>query len=156
MHLSEAFKHLLKYGDVNSAGEPQWRFALHPRFPYWALNMKQRHQVLSQAKIYLRQNPGDAHISFEELREMVGNLRGEQLMKRIQRYAAKILGSSQYWFQRYLELSALLEQVGTPTFFWTVSSADVYWPDLHSLLSTQTTTHQDRLSAIINHPHLTD
>ena len=115
--LNHSFKHLLKYGDENSAGEQQWRFALHPRFPYWALNMKQRHQVLSQAKIYLRQNPGNVHISLEELKEMVGNLRGEQLKKRIQRYTAKILRSSQYWFQRYLELSALLEQVGTPTFF---------------------------------------
>ena len=60
----------------------------------------------------------------------------------------------QYWFQRYLELGALLEQVGTPTFFWTISSADVYWPDLHSLLLTQTTTHQDRLSAISSTIHI--
>lgn len=41
VHLSEAFKHLLKYGEINSVGEPRWRFALHPRFPYWDLNMKQ-------------------------------------------------------------------------------------------------------------------
>ena len=65
-------------------------------------------------------------MSTEELREMVGHLKGEQLMKRIQRHAAKILGSSQYWFKRYFELNALLERMEATTFFWTVSSADTY------------------------------
>ena len=52
-------------------GKFEWRFAFHPRFPYWALNMKQRHQVLSQANIYLRHHPVDANMTTEELKEMV-------------------------------------------------------------------------------------
>ena len=46
-------------------------------------------------------------------------------MKRLQRYAAKVQGSNQYWFHRYHELRALLDQKGPPTFFWTVSSKRV-------------------------------
>ena len=69
VHLSEAFKHLEKYGDKGPDGEQRWRFASHPQFPYWALNMKQRHQVLSQSRIYQKQN---ASLPTEELREMVG------------------------------------------------------------------------------------
>ena len=91
----DGFKHLIKYGEATSDNLKFWRFASHPRFPYWALNMKQRHQLLSQAKIYLQQNPGDANLSVEELREMVGSLSADQLMKRLQRYAAKVQGSSQ-------------------------------------------------------------
>lgn len=38
--LSEGFKHLIRYADVVD-GAFWWRFASHPRFPYWALNMNE-------------------------------------------------------------------------------------------------------------------
>lgn len=120
--------------------------------------MKQRHQLLSQASVYLQQHPEDANLTVDDLRAMVNNLSADQLMKLIQRYTAKIQGSSQYWFQRHLELRALLDQKGPPTFFWTVSSADNYWPELHNLMphSTNSPTHPMRVQAVIDHPHITD
>ena len=65
--LTEAFKHLIKFAEKLGHGKFEWRFASHPRFPYWALNMKQQHQLLSQANIYLRQHPADANMTLEEL-----------------------------------------------------------------------------------------
>ena len=157
--LTDSFKHLIKYGEIIE-GHPHWRFATHPRFSYWALNMKQCHQLLSQANIYLQQHPADANLTVEDLRAMVGNLSAEQLMKRLERYAAKIQGSSQYWFQRCQELKALILDKGTPTFFWTVSSADLHWPELHHLmphpLDDTYITHTMRVQAVINNPHITD
>lgn len=47
--LSESFKHLTKFGQCNEDGTYTWRIAFHPQFPYWALNMKIRHQLLSQS-----------------------------------------------------------------------------------------------------------
>ena len=105
--LTDGFKHLIKYGEITVTNMKCWRFASHPRFMYWALNMKQRHQ----------HNPEDANLSVQELREMVGSTSADQLMKPLQRYAAKIQRSYQYWFQRHQELQALLEQKGPPTFF---------------------------------------
>ena len=70
-----------------------------------------------------------------------------------------VQGSSQYWYQRSQELQALLEQKGAPTLFWTVSSADNYWPELHSLMGhppSQPVTHQMRVKAVIDKPHITD
>lgn len=96
--------------------------------------MKQRHQLLSQAKMYLQNNPGDAQLSVEELRVMVGTASAEQVMKRVLRYASRVQGSSQYLFHCYQELQALLEQKGAPTFFLTLSSADNYWPEFHHLM----------------------
>lgn len=90
---------------------------------------------------------------------MVNTLDSEKLMKRLQRYAAKVQGSNQYWFQRHLELCVLLDQKGPPTFFWTVSSADMYWPELYKLMmrkSVTDTTHSMRRQAVINNPHITD
>lgn len=46
--LTKAFKQLMRYADTSPDGCPRWRFASDPRFPYWALNLKQRHQLLSQ------------------------------------------------------------------------------------------------------------
>jgi hypothetical protein len=129
---TDGFKHLIRYGEITPDNQNCWRFASHPRFRFWALNMKQRHQLLSQAKIYFQQNPEDANLSIDDLRSMVGHLSADLLMKRLQRYAAKVQGSSLYWFQRHQELRALLEQKGPPTLFWTVSSADNYWPELHN------------------------
>ena len=158
--LTEGFKHLMKYGERTAPNNLHWRFANHPRFPYWALNMKIRHQLISQAKVYLHHYPGDAHLTVEELRAMVNCLNSENLMKRLQRYAPKVQGSNQYWFQRYQELWALLDQKGPPTFFWTVSSADIYWPELHKLMmhpyTEASTTHSMRMQAVINNPHITD
>ena len=156
--LTDGLKHLLRYGELTSNNQWYWRFASHPRFPYWGLNMKQRHQLLGQANVYLQQHPEDANLTVENMKEMVDQLSSEQLMKRLQRYAAKVQGTSQYWFQRYLELRALLDQKGPPTFFWTVSAADCHWPELHNLLPHSNTppSYSDRIQAIINVPHLTD
>ena len=84
----------MRYGEIQASNDLHWRFANPPRFPYWALNMKLRHQLMSQAKVYLNQNPGDANLTVEELRTMVNTLDSENLMKRLQRYAAKVQGSN--------------------------------------------------------------
>lgn len=151
---TDAFKHLIRFAEKID-GTMHWRFASHPRFLYWALNMK-RHQLISQSTIYLQWHPSDAQLTVET---MVGHLSAEQLMHRLQQYAAKVQGSRQYWYQRYQELRALIEQKGPPTFFWTVSFADIYWSELHKLLphpSDTDCTHSMRVQAVINNPHLTD
>ncbi len=66
-------------------------------------------------------------------------------------------GSKQYWYQRHSELCALLEQKGPPTFFWTVSSADNYWPEMHQLMPRSLQipqTHGMRVHAVITHCRL--
>ena len=77
VNFTEAVKHLVRYADVTECGKLCWRFATHPRFPYWALNRKQRHQLISQTSIYLHHHPSDAHLTVEDLRDMVGRLSGD-------------------------------------------------------------------------------
>ena len=57
-----------------------FQFFSHPRFPYWALKMKQRHQRLLQANIYLRQHPADAKIAIYDLKEMVNSMSASQMV----------------------------------------------------------------------------
>ena len=52
----------------------------------------------------------------------------------------------------------LLEQMGPPTFFWTLRSADNHWPDLHRLLPHFSTSPSrvEKRQAVIDCPHITD
>ena len=66
MQLGERIKHLLKYTEKKD-GRWIYRFASHPRFAYWAFNMIGRKRILQQTGIFLKQNPGEAHLTTEEL-----------------------------------------------------------------------------------------
>jgi hypothetical protein len=61
--------HLLKFAEIID-GKWVYRFANHHRFSYWAFNMIQRKRILQQSGIFLKQNPGGAHLTIDELREM--------------------------------------------------------------------------------------
>ena len=154
--LADAFKHLISFGEIIN-GKIVWRFASHPRFMYWALSIKQRHQMLTQANVYMKQHPNDATLTLDQLKRMVNRADSEQLMSRFSRYISNVQGTKQYWYQRSLELRALIERKGAPTFFWTVSSADTYWPELHNLMPHDPNpTHGKKIHAVINNPHIVD
>ena len=61
------FKHLMMYDDN--------RFAKHPRFRFFALNTEMRWRALQTGRVYVKQHPGDAQLSLDELRDMVGTER---------------------------------------------------------------------------------
>ena len=58
------FKHLMMYDDK--------RFAKHPRFRFFAINTEMRWRALQTGRVYVKQHPGDAQLSLDELRDMVG------------------------------------------------------------------------------------
>ena len=51
---------------------------------------------------------------------MMCQMSANQLMKRVQRYVAKIQGTKKYWYQLYQVIKALITQKGAPTFFFTL------------------------------------
>ena len=72
-------KHLLKFTELET-GKWVYRFASHPRFGYWALNMIQRKQALGQAAFFLKQNPSEAHLTRQELHNMANDPTGTTLI----------------------------------------------------------------------------
>ena len=60
--LGEYLKHIMRYKDG--------RFARHPRLRYFALNTMMRWRALETARVFVKQNPSDAALTVEELREM--------------------------------------------------------------------------------------
>ena len=158
--LGERVKHLLKFGE-NKNGKWVYRFATHPRFAYWALNMIQRKRILQQTGMFLKQNPGEAHLTAEELRQMAASNNTSVFISKISRYLSNITGSDAYWQKAKEELKAVIAHAGAPTFFFTFSSADMHWPELHALFGNQvgdtdTNLPGNKRQNVINNPHITD
>ena len=112
----ERIKHNLKYTEKKH-GRWIYRFASHPRFAHWAFNMIERKRILQQTGTFLKQNPGEAHLTTEELQQMVANNSAHVFLSKISRYLAHITGSNAYWFKAREDLKAIINHVGPPTFF---------------------------------------
>ena len=159
--LQERIKHLVKFAEIID-GKWVYRFANHPRFSYWAFNMIQRKRILQQSGIFLKQNPGEAHLTIDELREMAASNNANLFMSKVSRYVGNISGPSSYWNRVREELKAIITNVGAPTLFFTFSSADMHWPELHDLFKADTncetgnSTSDVRRQNVINNPHVVD
>ncbi|CAB3993337.1 Hypothetical predicted protein [Paramuricea clavata] len=159
--LQERIKHLLEFAEIID-GKWVYRFANHPRFSYWAFNMIQRKRILQQSGIFLKQNPGEAHLTIDELREMAASNNANVFMSKVSRYVGNIAGTNAYWNRVREELKAIITSVGAPTLFFTFSSADMHWPELHALFKADTdnelgnSTSDVRRQNVINNPHVVD
>lgn len=54
-------------------------------------------------------------------------------MSKVSRYVGNIAGTNAYWNRGRDDLEAIITSVGAPTLFFTFSSADIHWPELHAL-----------------------
>ena len=126
---AEKIKHLIKFGEKID-GKWSYRFASHPRFGFWAYNILYRRRLLSQGNYFLKQNPGEANLTLEELQHM---LRGDFnfVMKKLMRYTKNVTGTNAYWNDEKGKLRATITQVCAPTIFWTLSIAEFHWPEIH-------------------------
>ena len=97
--------------------------------------MIQRKRILQQSGIFLKQNPGEAHLTIDELREMADRNNANLFLSKISRYVGNIAGTNAYWNRVRDKLKAIIINVGPPTLFFTFSSADMLSndPDLCQL-----------------------
>ena len=107
----ERIKYLLKFAEIID-GKWVYRFANHPRFSYWAFNIIQRKRILQQSGIFLKQNPGEAHLTIDELREMAASNDATVFMSKVSRYVGNIAGTDTYWDRVREELKAIITNVG--------------------------------------------
>jgi hypothetical protein len=119
--------------------------------------MIQRKRTLEQSGMFLKQNQViTAMYLHNELCEMAAGDNSNVFISKISRYVANIAGSNAYWYKVRGDLKAIVTTVGTPTFFFTFSSADMHLPELHRLLGNENGTSEERRQAVIKNPHLVD
>ena len=79
-------------------------------------------------------------------------------MSKLSRYVGNITGSPSYWFKTCEDLKAIISQKGAPTIFFTLSAADMHWPELHSLfyMHPHDISTRERMENVPSYPHLVD
>lgn len=69
-----------------------------------------------------------------ELKSALAGDDGETLASKIVRCLKTVRGTRPYWYMEGAKLKDMINQIGTPTLFYTLSMADMSWPDLHRLM----------------------
>jgi hypothetical protein len=69
-----------------------------------------------------------------QLKTRLNSVQGHQLASKIVRCVSTVRGTRAYWAMEGSKLRDMISQIGTPTFFYTLSMADLSWPDLHALM----------------------
>lgn len=126
LELYEWAKHLIRYRDD--------RFATHPRFRFFTLNMIFRHRAMSQGKFLFSRNLGGQNMTVSQLKDSLMGVNRSNLAEKIIHCIKTVWGTHPYWALKGAKLRDMLDQIGTPTFFYTLSMADMSWPDLHILM----------------------
>lgn len=121
-----------------SSADQDWYypFASHDRFIHFIQNMNERHMAQGQRSYYLSSNPKFSELTEEDLERIIDE-NGQELSDLIgsmQSFNANINGSPQYLFKKRLLLEAMIDQLGMPTMWFTLSMADNHWHDLHKVL----------------------
>ncbi|PFX26632.1 hypothetical protein AWC38_SpisGene8677 [Stylophora pistillata] len=149
-------KHLIKLS-VKIDGKSVYRFASHPRFAYWAYNILYRRRILAQGNFFLKQNPSEANLTIDDLKEMLHSQSYDSLMSKLVHYAKNVSRTNAYWNRAKDDLKAIITQVGRPTIFWTLACPELHWPEFHNLFSDNgETSDSEGRANVINNPHLLD
>ncbi|KAF5336454.1 hypothetical protein D9611_006665 [Ephemerocybe angulata] len=152
VELGEYFAHLLKFRGG--------RFAQHKRFPWFAFNTLQRARTLSKSKIFIRQNHDEAKLTSNDIEELLRE-GDERIVAKMMRYGEDIRGTRAYWAARRQELIDAMRVKDSPHIFFTLSAADLQWPDLHQHMpppeqpaDTPADARKQRRTALNNNPHI--
>ena len=108
-------------------------FARHPQFRYWALNTMMCHTAQKASNWYLHTHKEDKDLTVEDIREMIEAGDAAGLAQRVSHAGVKLAGSKPFWQSAQKDLIAQIRapDTGTPHVFFTCSSADIQWPDMH-------------------------
>ncbi|KAK3917798.1 ATP-dependent DNA helicase [Frankliniella fusca] len=148
VNLSDYIHHLMSFHDG--------RFAKDERFRYFMMNTLMRWNCLNAGAMYVRKNPFFSKISVLQLKEHL--LKRPSLVRNIMFYNSRVRTTRPYWNARCGELLEMVNQLGPPTVFFTLSSADFHWPDVYRLLgrNVQDLSPYEKMIIISENPLLFD
>ncbi|KAK3925505.1 Spore cortex-lytic enzyme, partial [Frankliniella fusca] len=120
----EYFQYLMDYFDG--------RFASHTIFPYFAWNSVMRWECLTKGTVYMKKHPDLKKCDVDLLKELMKL--DTNVGKDVMVYSSSIRSTRNFWFSRSAELQEMVQQIGLPTIFFTLSAADFHGPRLFDLL----------------------
>ncbi|KAK3918326.1 ATP-dependent DNA helicase [Frankliniella fusca] len=116
--------HLMSYKDQ--------RFAKDERFRYFIMNTQMRWESLNIGNVYVKKNSIFSKMTILQLKAYFKE--NPWIINQIMHFGSRMRSTKSYWNSRCSELLDMVNQIGAPTVFFTLSSADYHWPDLYRLL----------------------
>jgi hypothetical protein len=121
-----------------------------------------RWRALQEGKVYVKQNLSDSQITIADIQKRIAQ--GDiHIADKIMRFGEGLRGSRQFWNARRWELSDMIKQIGSQGLvFFTFSSADLHWPELHKLMPSNEDSTEEAGSVksnqqnVIDNPHFAD
>ncbi|KAG6881818.1 hypothetical protein C0993_012710 [Termitomyces sp. T159_Od127] len=109
------------------------QFAQHSCFRYWALNTAMCQKAKKASQWYLTTYKDDRQLKVEDIQEMIDSDEAHTLANCISHAGEKLPGSKPFWIKAQHELISQIcsPECGSPHVFFTASSADIQWPDMH-------------------------
>jgi len=90
-----------------------------------------------QSQLYIRIHPQDANLTVEELRERLNSEGKETFLKSLRCHIDWMPGLTPFWERNRRQLVQMIDRLGSPHLFFTLSAADLHWPDLHRIIEQQ-------------------
>lgn len=72
--------------------------------------MLYRRRILGQGSYFLKQNPSEANLTLQDLRDMLQTNSHNSLMSKLMHYAKNVTGTNAYWNQARDNLKAIINQ----------------------------------------------
>lgn len=127
------FKHLVSYC-YKRDGRLVFPFQEDQRFLLWLYNLKYRHMMTEQCKVFVKSQPQHLNKTVTEWIESIALGNQNPVLQDLTRYFANIPGTPCYWKDACADLKAIIGSKKAPTVFGSFTFADNYDSYLHKLL----------------------
>ena len=113
------------------------RFARDMDYLFVAQYIVESKQILDDSNNFIwRQKPGHQPLTAGQVRSQA--YMSEYIQKdKAYRFMKNVRGSPPYYQRTFYDLLAMIRQLGTPTWFLTLSAADMKWPDVLQTIAKQ-------------------
>ena len=105
------------------------RFAINPEYLFFAQFIIEQKIVSDSINIALSELHGQS-LTASDLRSNVQKLKNLVFQEQAYLFLRHVPGSPPYWQKVMYEVVATVKQFGIPTWFMTLSCADLRWPEL--------------------------
>ena len=111
------------------------RFATNPEYPFFAQFIIEQKKVSDSINIALKKIHGQT-LTASQIRSIdAQNLQNLICQDQAYLFLRQIPGSPPYWQRFMYEVIAMVKQLGIPTWFMTLSCADLRWPELFQIIA---------------------
>ena len=110
------------------------RFANNPEYLFFAQFIIEQKKVSDSINIALKKIH-DQPVTASHIRSSVQTLQNLICQDQAYLFLRQIPGTPPYWQRFMYEVVAMVKQLGIPTWFMTLSCADLRWPELFQIIS---------------------